>query len=81
MSVQEELELHEYIKKYQATLGCAELKRRGRLLREATELMGRLTKRAATFARVDPEQFQRSTEALRRANRRTERRERAYYGA
>lgn len=80
MTIQEQLELQQKVTAHQATLGCAELKRR-RLVREASNLCGRLTERAAKFSKVDQIQFDRSVKTLDRASRREERRERAYYGA
>ena len=80
MNVQQEIELHRHIKEHQASLGCAEMKRRSRLLNQAQKLINQLVRRALIFKRVDPEQTRRSLHALSRATDRAERRARAYYG-
>lgn len=82
MSEQKEIAMHEQTKRYQASLGCAELRRRNHLVAQANVLIGSLITRAAVFhAADDAEQVQRSLDALARATRRAKRREMAYYGA
>jgi hypothetical protein len=80
MTVEQEIELQEHVKKHQASLGCDEMKRKSRLLNQAQKLINKLIRRALTFKRVDAEQTHRSLRALSRATDRAERRARAYYG-
>lgn len=81
MTVQEEIQLQEYVNKHQASLGCAELKKRGRLVNQSTALLGRLMVRAKESHGTDHAYHRRCVAAFRKAVRRAERREKAYYGA
>ena len=67
--------------RHKAQLGCAEIKKRGKLVDEAQGLINRLGRRLMDSARVaDRDAMNRVYKTLLRAACRADRRETAYYG-
>lgn len=81
MTAEDEIELQRVVKAHQASIGCADLKRRAHLVAQANGLIGMLATRIS-FAIEDDDAVThgRACRAFDHAMARAERRERAYYG-